>query len=130
MSTLWGIQDCALNAFQFTICSFQFKKLSVAFAIYYWFKSVMGFTVIVLESLLAEKESFVWYFIAIGAFGVFAWVIFLLGFPLDASLETKEKEVVSEGGYERVHHGDEKTVKSAEHCEDDLHKPMLTNKMN
>jgi len=89
---MWGIQDCALNAFQFCICSFQFEKLSVAFAIYYWFKSVMGFTTIVLESLLATQESYVWYFIAIGAYGVFAWLLFLWGFPLDMSLETAENE--------------------------------------
>jgi hypothetical protein len=48
----------------------------------------MGFTCIVLESLLGSQESYIWYFIAIGAFGVCAWLLFLTPFPLDMSLET------------------------------------------
>jgi hypothetical protein len=66
--------------------------MSVAFAIYYWFKSVIGFTTIVLESLLVEQKSYVWYFIAIGAFGVFAWLLFLLGFKIDPKTENPENE--------------------------------------
>ena len=122
MSTLWGIQDCALNSFQFTICSFQFDRMSVAFAIYYWFKSVIGFTTIVLESLLVEQKSYVWYFIAIGAFGVFAWLLFLLGFKIDPKTENPENEDESanKGDYqaaiqEEEHHTDSSEKKVDNH---------------
>lgn len=54
MSMFWGIQDCALNAFQFAVCGFQFEELTTAFAVYYLFKSVTGFICIFLESFLMD----------------------------------------------------------------------------
>jgi hypothetical protein len=92
----------------------------------------MGFTCIVLESLLGSQESYIWYFIAVGAFGVCAWLLFLTGFPLDMSLETKENDAANEGDYQKAqennkvkdYHNEPTSEKSAE-------KPLLgrTNSM-
>jgi len=87
MSFFWGVQDCGLNAFQFSVCGFQFDDMTAAFAVYYLFKSVTGFLCIYLESMLHTQEAYLIYWYAVTAFGIFAWSIFLFGFKLKSKAE-------------------------------------------
>ena len=82
VALLWGVQDCSLNSFQFTVCGKQFEQLTTAFAIYYWFKSVFGFICICLESLMTTTEAYMIYLSVVTAFGAFAWLLFMFGFEL------------------------------------------------
>lgn len=85
MTLFWGIQDCALNAFQFAICGFQFEQMTTAFAVYYLFKSVTGFACILMESLLLTQQAYLIYWYCVTAFGITAWAVFLGCFKLKAN---------------------------------------------
>ena len=91
LNFLWGLQDSGLNNFIYCVAGFQFESKTLPFSLFFFIQSFFCFVGIFLQALLKNKLAYLIYFTILGAFSLFAWLLFMFAFEMKLD-EKKEEE--------------------------------------
>ena len=94
LNFLWGLQDSGLNNFIYCVAGFQFESKTLPFSLFFFIQSFFCFVGIFLQALLKNKLAYLIYFTILGAFSLFAWLLFMFAFEMKLD-EKKEEEKLS-----------------------------------
>jgi len=79
---LWGMQDSGVMNFIYSCCGFEFDSKTAAFSVFHFLHSFFCFAMIFIQAFITTPTAYIVYFSCIGAFAVFAYLLFIFAFEL------------------------------------------------